>query len=638
MLMLSRFSWVSVFTVSLLTLGGCGAGVSVSSNNPAMGNGSIAGSVHGGQQPVGGSTITLMVPGTAGYGSAPTVLATTTSTSGGGFTLPAYTCPANSGDVYLLASGGDSGSGSNATLMEAALLGPCSSLGPATFIRMSEVTTVAAAYALAPFATVTATSTGIGAPLSNQQGLTNAFAAANNLAPFTSGTAQAAGAIAGLVLPQAEMNTLANILAGCVNSTGATTSTAACGMLFAAATPAGGVAPVNTFQAALDIALNPGNNVTNLFNLSTANAPFQPVLATAPNDLAVGIEYTGGGITGSYGTDGMAIDTLGNAWIVTGNTANVHSLTEISPAGLYISGTTGYGANVLNAPQGIAIDAGNNVYVTDVGVNKVFRFAPNGSLLATLAPASLSVPLGIVIDTDNTVWVADQGNAKVTHMTTAGTEAVGSPFFASSTPFDIALNAAGNWTADFNSGAGNNGFLTNIAGSGGLILDAQLAVTGHAQGVALDRTGYAWYTTVASGGATLGRENPTGGSNFSPVAVPSQYAGLEVFVDGLNTVWLNTQSRVSGTAPGAVLRYSSAGALLSPATGYQANGAVVPSGDVPEGLAVDGSGNLWVSGYVLDGNFNAVPNAFVTELIGIAGPTVTPIATAAKNGLLGMRP
>ncbi len=606
-------------------------------NSTAL-NATVTGSVHGGQQPVSGATVTLMVPGTSSYGSAPTVLATALTTAAGGFTLPGYTCPPNSGDVYLLSSGGNSGSGVNSALVEAALLGPCSNLSGVTFIRMSEVTTVAAAYGLAPFATVTATSTGIGAPLTNMLGLTNAFAAVNNLAPFTGGVAQAPGAMAGLVLPQSELNTLANILAGCVNSTGSTAANAPCGMLFAAATPVGGVAPVDTFQAALNIALNPGLNTATLYNLSTANAPFQPALTTAPNDFAVGIKYTGGGITGSYGTNGMAIDSAGNAWIATGNTANVHSLTEISPAGVYLSGATGYGAAVLNSPQGIAIDASNNVYVADNGANKVFKFASNGTLLSTSTAASLNGALGIVVDTDGSQWVTNNGNATISHLTATGADAAGSPFNASANPFDIALNGNGIWAADFANGSGKTGFLTNLAVSPGLVAATQYPLAAHIQGVALDRTGYAWYTSLATTGFALGRENPAGGSNFTPVTLPANLSGLEVFIDGLNTVWLNTQNTSNGAATGGVLRYSNAGTLISPAAGYQAVGAVLNSGDVPEGLAVDRSGNLWVSGYMLDANFNATPNPFVTELIGIAGPVVTPVVTGVVNGTIATRP
>jgi hypothetical protein len=58
------------------------------------------------------------------------------------------------------------------------------------------------------------------------------------------------------------------------NSTGPTSTN--CTTLFTAATPSGGTAPTTVLAAALDIALNPGNNIASLFSISTANAAFQP--------------------------------------------------------------------------------------------------------------------------------------------------------------------------------------------------------------------------------------------------------------------------------------------------------------------------------------------------------------------------
>jgi hypothetical protein len=45
-------------------------------------------------------------------------------------------------------------------------------------------------------------------------------------------------------------------------------------------------------------------------------------------------------------------------------------------------------------------------------------------------------------------------------------------------------------------------------------------------------------------------------------------------------------------------------------------------------LAVDGSGNLWLSGVV----------ANLTEFIGIAAPVVTPLVAGVQNKMLGTRP
>jgi hypothetical protein len=104
--------------------------------------------------------------------------------------------------------------------------------------------------------------------------------------------AQAATSIPGAILPTAELNTLADILAACVNSIG--TSSTGCSSLTFLATPPGGVAPADTFQAAIDIALNPGNNAAALAGLVSPSAPYQPTLTSAPTDFALGIVYDGG--------------------------------------------------------------------------------------------------------------------------------------------------------------------------------------------------------------------------------------------------------------------------------------------------------------------------------------------------------
>ena len=130
-----------------------------------------------------------------------------------------------------------------------------------------------------------------------------------------------------------------------------------CATLFTAATPPGGVAPTDTFQAAIDIALNPGNNAATLFGLVTPSAPFQPTLGTAPTDFAVGIQYNGGPIANSGGVFGIDIDASGNAWVtVVARGAVVANVTEISPAGAILSGPTGYLSGSLSTPWGIAID------------------------------------------------------------------------------------------------------------------------------------------------------------------------------------------------------------------------------------------------------------------------------------------
>ena len=177
----------------------------------------VKGSVHGGQQPVGSALVTQMAASTAGYGNAPTVLANTVSGSDGSFTLPGHICPTPDSLVYIQATGGDAGDGPNSAINLVAIVGNCSAATSSLTVNVDEVTTVAAAYALAPFASVTATGTGIGTTSTNITGLNNAAGPANNLVNIATGQARGVNEVAGLILPTDELNALADILASCVN-------------------------------------------------------------------------------------------------------------------------------------------------------------------------------------------------------------------------------------------------------------------------------------------------------------------------------------------------------------------------------------------------------------------------------------
>lgn len=93
----------------------------------------------------------------------------------------------------------------------------------------------------------------------------------------------------------------------------------------------------------------------------------------------------------------------------------------------------------------------------------------------------------------------------------------------------------------------------------------------------------------------------------------------------------------SETSDGStVTEISGAGVVLSPVYGYGGGGL-----DYPTGVAIDGSGNVWIA------NRSGGPqySGSVTELIGAGTPVVTPIAaglpaTPTTNGTsnLGTRP
>jgi hypothetical protein len=158
------------------------------------------------------------------------------------------------------------------------------------FIFINEVTTVASVYALAGFMTDLAHVSSSGTPLA-QAGIAQAFATVNNLVNIATGTALAVTPAGNGTVPQTEINSLANILASCVNSNGA--SSPPCTTLFANA-QSGSTAPTDTVTAALYIAQNPGANISNLFAIPLPTSPFQPSLSIAPNDFTIALNFTGG--------------------------------------------------------------------------------------------------------------------------------------------------------------------------------------------------------------------------------------------------------------------------------------------------------------------------------------------------------
>ena len=664
----------AITLVILMPLAGCGVGKTITGGGVSAST--VSGRVHGGQQPVVGATVTLYTPGVTGYGSAPTQLTTATAVtdSAGSFTLqrPYTNCPPSGSVSYIVSTGGNSGGGENTNISLAALLPACNSLTASTFVWISEVTTVAAAYALAPFAALSPGTTNIGTSSTNLLGLENALAPATNLADTTTGNAKAATSIPGLILPTDEINTLANILAACVNSSNTRLPSTTCATLFTAATPPGGVAPTDTFQAAIDIALNPGNNAATLFGLVTGTPPFQPALGSAPTDFAVGIQYNGGPIADSGGVFGIDIDASGNAWVtVEANGDILDNVTGISPKGIILSTLTGYLSGSLHTPWGIAIDDSDNAWI--VNYNATFPTASNSLAMLPLAnpsgarfftPASVVYPIAIAVDNNTaTAWIGNYGpsggpnGTTVSHITlgaSAGVDLTGSPYGGQIAPIDVAIDNAGNiWVSNSDNNGAGDGNLTKFTppSVAGDAYTSQIFNTGTGNypfGVAIDNI---------SSGSNVWVEEIAGVEKFSNTGTPLPPGGFpqnattapeSITIDGLGRAWVSNvalaadYSVLATPGYGSVTAFSPDGTLISNVStpisdapsflGYTAAGTITQI-PVVLGMKIDPSGNLWIAGGNQLGKLQAV-----TELIGIAAPVVTPLSVASSTGRLGTRP
>jgi hypothetical protein len=425
-----------------VALSGCS--LNVTSAPTADAGLAIQGKVFGGQQPIAGAQVYLFAantgvftPNANGYGNASVSLlnsatGTTLDTSGGptngdyyvttgtggAFSITSdYTCTANT-QVYVYALGGNSGSGTNTASGLMAVLGNCPSggnfLAATPFIAVNEVSTIAAAFALAGFATDATHVSSSGTALA-QIGIQNAFANAANLADIPTATALATIPAGNGTVPQATINTLADILAACVNSTGAVTATptpTACYTLFTSALSGGttGSQPTDTATAAINIAHNPGANITTLCGLQTATPPFLPDLSFTglgyPTDFNLAIAFTGGGYANNNGGV-VAIDGSGNAWV-----ANIFgsTLSEFSPLGAALSGTNGYTGGGLSGPAAIAIDLLGNVWTANTGDNSISKFSSTGTAISGTngyTGGGLFQAYSIAVDASDNIWLAD---------------------------------------------------------------------------------------------------------------------------------------------------------------------------------------------------------------------------------------
>jgi hypothetical protein len=682
----------------LVATTGCGTatiGAGTNAASTAATSHFLTGSVHGGQQNVTGAAMTLWAAGTtgaspAGYGANATVVATTTTDANGNFFFDnvANLSPCTTGQLnYITAVGGTTGGATANTVpnlqsaMMAALPFPCQpALTGGQFVVVDEVTTVAAVWALQQFMTIVPGATGstapwmIGAPASNVVGLTNAFYMSTSLAYTTNGmTATSAtsntinstvGGIAYITTVNPDfkkINTLGDILATCINSTGG----APCTSLFSDVTPGSASAPTDTIQAAYYLATNAGaltmpahgNAQGSPYYLCTnyvaAASPFQPTLtcttSSYPTDWTINVSYqakNGATTVGTLDPANIAVDASGNIWTalysttttagtvaefnVLGQLVNppVTSTTINTAAGWYGSSYTGTNPLPLGGaePSGAAyldnalsIDTLGNAWyagwrtpTTLIVANTNYAAAgTNETAIAQISPTGVSTgylvggnPGSIVADANNNIFVSNASDG-------AGSS-------------HIAINellASGGYTT-FTPGIGRQGAYYQM-----MFVDqtANQYVTALGDGC---QNGLQTNTAIQAQQTSYSTTANIGANNFIVTATAgSQTCVTTGAPDALGNIW--------GTANGLqYLEYLNlAAGTLGAGTGtnttntpvitqYTATAGTTNGGlATPYGVSIDGVGNVWVANYV------GATSGGVSEFVpSNSGTTLTPLS------------
>jgi sugar lactone lactonase YvrE len=241
------------------------------------------------------------------------------------------------------------------------------------------------------------------------------------------------------------------------------------------------------------------------------------IITTVAGNGAAAYAGDGGAATNASlrNPSGVALDAAGNLYIadqLNGRVRRVDpngTITTVAGNGTGISsGDGGAATNAgLVAPAGVALDAAGNLYVADMGGDRVRLVNPNG-IISTVAGdgsgvslaygegyyagdgfaatnASLVAPAGVALDAAGNLYVADSVNDRVCKVDSNGiiTTVAGNtmPFYAGDGgaatnasldyPVGVAFDPAGNlYIADQNNGrirlVTADGLITTVAGNG----------------------------------------------------------------------------------------------------------------------------------------------------------------------------
>jgi hypothetical protein len=451
--------------------------------------------------PLGGVLVTLY----EATEDAPLVLATGMTDINGNFTLEISRTTSDS-IFYITASMGDG-------VQFVTIIGP----SIAASIIINELTTVAAAFSMAQFARD-------GVIAGNAFGLRIASGMNDNLvSPFTGASSEVL-----LSSPNGDetnslrsTRALANLLSTCIWKKPCSAAT-----LFALATPLDGPAPTDTFEALVNIARHPSNNVVGIYTQSKVQEMYLPSLEKIPDAWTIAVKVNDSGSDEMLfgGPANLVFDYNGYAWVtnnvVQGKPYSARCIMVLKPNGKPADGENGTpkspitGGGLLGTGFGIDIDTRGSVWVGNFGWGgDDYNPSPDGNGSVSQFDA-LGQPLsgdlgyqggvvraqGVVSDQDNNIWVASYGLNQVVVFPDGDPTRSFAYTPDGSCPFDIAIAQDGSaWVT--NSGGLRSGSKSNVSKyviENGFLRQQFSVDLGHSlKGMSLDSQGNAW---IASGG------------------------------------------------------------------------------------------------------------------------------------------
>ena len=287
------------------------------------------------------------------------------------------------------------------------------------------------------------------------------------------------------------------------------------------------------------------------------------------------VGYSGGGLDGAG--FGIGIDTRSRIWVSNfgfygkdcGSKPPANSISELRPNGTPVSGDQGYVGN-YDQPQAINSDQNGNIWVANCTSGKVVRLPDGQNELAKVAPVTLDMAFDVKFTSARHAWVSSPGSNEVYGFDQDLNQVPGSPFRHESlrVPMGLGVDSRDNlWVANqgitappcgnsdpaesplFGEFPGLRGKLTMRAADGTVLVAKGAGLT-LPWGLAVDGNDNAWVanfsgqrlSAVCGVRAKTCQRGVTTGEGLSPKKKGYRFTGLQrntgVAIDGSGNVWV----------------------------------------------------------------------------------------------------
>jgi uncharacterized protein (TIGR03437 family) len=366
----------------------------------------------------------------------------------------------------------------------------------------------------------------------------------------------------------------------------------------------------------------------------------------------------------------IAVDSAGNIDIADRDNNCVRKVASGVITTVAGNGTQGFGGDngpatnaQLSNPISVAVDSSGNLYIADRDNSRIRKVA--NSVIVTLAgggtpvgnngpatSAQLGTPSGVALDSAGNIYIVDADSHLVWKVSngaiipvagnrTSGFSGDNGPSTSAqlNSPFSVTVDSAGNlYIAD----SGNNrvrkisnGVITTVAGNGTTGFSGDNGPATSAQlyfptGVAVDSAGNLYIADsgnnrvrkVANGVITTVAGNGTAGftgdnipATASPLGVP-----VGVAVDATGNLYIS-EDQSAGLAANTRIRKVSSGVITTVAgngmAGFSGDNGLATSAELwePAGIAVDSAGNLFIAD-VINQRIRKVSGGVITTVAG----------------------